>query len=220
MWLTKFFNKFIAKVGAYLLTDVNAAHTCFSACFKSFWKRSSSSTHRGRSASPLPFISSSFCLRCLKAWSSSFRRLCLVRDAWRSSSKSREVRVGLSCAALCRISWHTGWLGGDTEQSKLILRQPGARFDMLQPEKLELLGQFFTSCFVWSQKIHLCWNFSSVTGFNEVHSDIFTGWKQKTHSDPWDDTARRHNTTQNSPQISTTLFIFVNICFFKAQPNT
>lgn len=83
---------------------------CFSACFKSFWKRSSSSTHRGRSASPLPFISSSFCLRSRKAWSSSLRRFCLVRDAWRSSSKSREVRMGHSSAALRMIGWQTGRL--------------------------------------------------------------------------------------------------------------
>lgn len=84
--------------------------TCFSASFRSFWNLSSSSTPGGRSVSPWAFSSSSFCLKPLRACSSSLRRLCRVRDAWRSSSRSRDVRTGHSCAVLLRTGWQTVWM--------------------------------------------------------------------------------------------------------------
>lgn len=96
--------------------------TCFSACFRSFWNLSSSSTPGGRSVSPWAFSSSSFCRKSLSACSSSLRRLCRVRDAWRSSSKSRDVRTGHSCAVLLRTDWQTVWIVRNRMMNTLVIQ--------------------------------------------------------------------------------------------------
>lgn len=96
--------------------------TCFSACFRSLWNLSSSSTPGGRSVSPWAFSSSSFCRKSLSACSSSLRRLCRVRDAWRSSSKSRDVRTGHSCVVLLRTDWQTVWIVRNRMTNTLVIQ--------------------------------------------------------------------------------------------------
>lgn len=90
------------------LNLLSAASSCLCSClvcFDCLWasrsrflKRSSRRAQCGRSAGPRgPCMgSSSLSLSSLRAASSSVSCLCRVRQAWRSSSRSREVRVGCS----------------------------------------------------------------------------------------------------------------------------
>lgn len=67
--------------------------TCRSASRSRPRSRSSRSTQGGRSVWPRSWASSNRCRSSRRAQSSSFSCLCRVLDAWRSSSKSREVRA-------------------------------------------------------------------------------------------------------------------------------
>lgn len=66
-------------------------HTCLSASFNKFRNRSSRTTQWGKSVCPLCWASSRRCLNSLKTHISSFSCLCRVLDAWRSSSRSKDV---------------------------------------------------------------------------------------------------------------------------------
>ena len=67
--------------------------TCLSASFSRLRNRSSRSTQCGRSVWPRSWASSKRCLSSRRVQISSFSCLCRVLDAWRSSSRSREVRA-------------------------------------------------------------------------------------------------------------------------------
>lgn len=67
--------------------------TCLSASFSRVRNRSSRSTQCGRSVWPRNWASSRRCLSSRRVPISSFSCRCRVLEAWRSSSRSREVRA-------------------------------------------------------------------------------------------------------------------------------
>lgn len=79
--------------------------TCFSACFRSRRKRSSSRTQAGSSLWPCCLACSSWAFSSRSTRSSCASRACRVRDTCRSSSRSRDVRRRPSRPLACTGGW-------------------------------------------------------------------------------------------------------------------